>query len=412
MNVTSEDVVKVDKASWPRTSDGTIDWESVFEDTENGLIPAISTAKTSEGLVNCAAAITEALFSRRSDEDIRAGYTRDLASISLKNTLDIDTLRDQIITYLRAIKSDRTKRAADWVSHKTQRLKEEPLSSQESALTDETEILFQEAFCEHLQRRFQVMWNDVPQVPFDNKKLPFLVSSAFAVRYMNLVRSQLIAEIVPRCRHIISHAQQLALEKRAAFFREKMKDPLAQKELNTVWDFTWDDMMTEDEIPQKPDIEEKGMLKSLVKAVTSMGEMDDDVYTLEDWKEDVKEVKIQRRAARANWARLTAPSDDFDPPVEADRALLKSIFSKSAGSLRDQSAALRQIAQQAENVGKAYDDYSKGKDLEIPLLIVSYQNPDLFLREGQVLKTVLRGLSKSRKKVALPLIVRYLNDYI
>lgn len=412
MSLASDDVIKIDKSSWPRTSDGTIDWESVFEDQENGLIPVISTAKTPEGLVNCAAAITETLFSRKSDEDIRAGYTQNLAGISLKNAFDMNVLREQIIGYLRDIKEDRTKRAADWVSHKSQRSNSDPILNQASTLTDKTEILFQEAFCEYLQRRFRVMVDNIPQVPFNGKKLPFIVSSEFSSRFMNLVRVKFIPEIIPRCRHIISYAQQRPLEERAAFFHEKLADPITKKEFNDVWDFTWDNLMCEEPIPTKPKIEEKGMLKSLVKAVKAMGEADDDVYTIEDWKKDAKAAKFQRRAARANWALLSAPSDDFDPPIIDDIGLLKSMFSRPAGGLRDQIAALRQISQQAENIGKAFDDYSKGKDLQLSLLAASYQHPDIFLEDRMILKKVLRGLTKSNRKMVYPLICRYLNDFI
>ena len=122
MNDRPNNIVKIDKSKWPRTADGTIDWETVFEDETNGLIPAIRLVQKTDTLIDCAAIITEALFTREGDEDIRAGFTRDLASIAINNQdADVNVMLSHVRTFLRTIKVDRIKRAEEWVKYKALR---------------------------------------------------------------------------------------------------------------------------------------------------------------------------------------------------------------------------------------------------------------------------------------------------
>ncbi|NQW00934.1 MAG: hypothetical protein HQ483_14615 [Rhodospirillales bacterium] len=420
MSEESGDIVKVDKASWPRTPVGTIDWEIVFEDPKVGLIPAISVAQKTETLIDCAAVITEILFSRASDEDIRAGYTSSLASLAINNIGEsAEVVLALVITFLRDIKDDRIQRAADWVRHKAQRdasgaMADLPTDGTSGAPKkidpNDPETMFQEVFCDNLDQRFLVLCNGVTQRPMDGRKIPFLVSKEFSLRLQAVVRKEFMPIILPKCRHLIASAEKIPLKIREKNLRHIMADDLTRKELWDVWKYTWRHVMQEVELPKKPKTESAGMLKSLVKAVQAIGE-NEQTYSMEAWQEDVATARMQQATVREIWQQLTAPSPVFEPPLEEDKLLLMNMFAKTPGGLRDQISALRQIAQQSEQVGRAFDIYAKGKDLQLALIGVSYQHPDLFLT-GNVLKNMLRGVSQKAKELDFPLILRYLKGFL
>lgn len=421
MSDRSDDIVKVDKSSWPRTTEGTIDWEVVFEHPENGLIPAISAAQKTDTLIDCAAVVTQTLFSRASDEDIRAKYTGELASIAINNTGEpLDTLLEHITDFLRNIKEDRIQRAAEWIIHKAQRnaasamlvnSEDESAEQLKRANRDETELLFEDLFCDAVDQRFQVLWGGVDQKPMDGRKIPFILAAEFALRMQIVIRKEFMPLLIPKCRHIISAAQRVPADGREQFIRDKLADEVVRKELWDVWKYTWRHAMQEPELPKKPKTTEKGMFNSLVKAVQAIGESDES-YSLEDWEEDVETTKLHQAAVRDIWISLMAPSQIFEPPEEEDKLLLMNMFAKTPGGMRDQISALRQISEQSDRVGQAFDVYAKGKDLQLPLLAISHQFPEKFLQGKMILKDMLGGMSKKDKQMDLPLVVRYLSDFI
>lgn len=420
MNDRTNDIVKIDKSKWPRTADGTIDWESVFEDETYGLIPAIRMAQKSDSLIDCAAVITEALFAREGDEDIRATFTRDLASIAIDNQdAEVNVMLGHVRTFLRTVKVDRIKRAEDWVKYKALRdtppVSVTPMKSKSKALirknADETELLFEDIFCDLLEQRLQVLWAGVPQKPMNGRKLPFLISTEFSARFINLVRTEFMPIMLPKCRHIVSQGQSKAPDLRDEFLRNQMSDDATRKELWKIWKHAWPLVMQKVALPKKPAPAAKGMLKSLVKAVQSIGD-DTPPYTISDWKDDVRTAKMQHSNVAEIWEALTKPSENFEPPLEEDELLLMNMLAVTSGGLRKQIAALRQIAQQSGQTGPAFDKYSTGKELQLSLLAVSHQYPDLFLGKDLLLKDMLRGLQKKTIERRYPLLVRYLGDFI
>ena len=63
---------------WPTFEDGTVDWKSVFNDPETGLIVMVNTADTPEKLRACYHATVNGLFSRKSDAEIREKYLHEV----------------------------------------------------------------------------------------------------------------------------------------------------------------------------------------------------------------------------------------------------------------------------------------------------------------------------------------------
>ncbi|HEY9163042.1 MAG TPA: hypothetical protein VIN57_00425, partial [Magnetovibrio sp.] len=59
---------------WPHKDDGTVDWESVFEDPDIGLIGYMERAHTVPALAQCAHVIVQSLFIRTQDEACRKAF--------------------------------------------------------------------------------------------------------------------------------------------------------------------------------------------------------------------------------------------------------------------------------------------------------------------------------------------------
>ena len=59
---------------WPKLPDGSIDWMTVFQAPDTGLIAQIAQATTSAQLKDCFAVIINALFSRKNDAEIREAF--------------------------------------------------------------------------------------------------------------------------------------------------------------------------------------------------------------------------------------------------------------------------------------------------------------------------------------------------
>jgi len=63
---------------WPTFEDGTVDWKSVFNDPETGLIAMVNNADTPEKLRASYHATINGLFSRKLDAEIREKYLYEL----------------------------------------------------------------------------------------------------------------------------------------------------------------------------------------------------------------------------------------------------------------------------------------------------------------------------------------------
>jgi len=104
------------KANWPKTPAGTVDWETVFEHPETGLLAQIARAETPQALREQAIAIIRQLFSRKGDEADAAKLAGELTDLI---TDELPTDRLALVHYgvaatFREIKTFRQKKAAEY----------------------------------------------------------------------------------------------------------------------------------------------------------------------------------------------------------------------------------------------------------------------------------------------------------
>ena len=404
-------------ASWPKLPNGTVDWELVFEAPDTGLIQLIEAARQSKTLIDCTAMIIQTLFTRDGDEDVRTQYTKKLAIVAVSEVDDVSGMATHTSAILRSIKDDRIKRAAEWAIHKQERevaRKQEELHEERQkrvrAGMDETEIAFSDVFCDAFDQKFQAMWAGVSQQPTKGKKLPFTVSSDFAGIFENVVRDPFMPWIIAKCRYIISEAKHKKSEQQHEYLEERLNDPRTQKELRTIWNETWQHFMQEEEYPKKPKEDRKGFLGTITRAVKDTIVDDGEYYTMEDWDHEVEIIDKQNAETREVRARLLAPSTVYQAPTEEDLTRLMNMFSIIPGDLRKQISSLRQIAEEDESAVRLYESYAKGKNLELALIAVSFQNSDIFLGDKQMLVHLLRGRKRHELELSLPFLMREMGD--
>lgn len=101
---------------WPLNDDGTVDWETVFEDPDIGLITYVQRARTLVALGQCAHVIVQSLFIRDEDGPYREAFNTMVDEIiSGVEDKDADHARETLIKLIREIKANRIKHARNYL---------------------------------------------------------------------------------------------------------------------------------------------------------------------------------------------------------------------------------------------------------------------------------------------------------
>lgn len=111
------------KPAWPKTPDGTTDWETVFEDTQTGLIPIISGAQSRQALRQCTHVVIQQLFTRKGDAEDVAKFTAQLDDIlsTISDAEELGATITSVMALLRRIKDERIEKARLYVAQKNAR---------------------------------------------------------------------------------------------------------------------------------------------------------------------------------------------------------------------------------------------------------------------------------------------------
>jgi transcriptional regulator NrdR family protein len=112
--------------SWPKTPGGTVDWEAVFEDPENGILIQFQRVVTPQAMRDSALATIKKLFTRKGDEEEAARLSSELMEL-ITDDLPIERIelvRYAIIATFREIKTFRQKKAAEFELQKASKAKE------------------------------------------------------------------------------------------------------------------------------------------------------------------------------------------------------------------------------------------------------------------------------------------------
>jgi len=105
------------KPTWPRTPDGTTDWEVVFEDPQTGFIQLIVQSPSAETLRLTTTVVIDKLFTRRGDEVEVTRLKQELETI-LAAPGDIIAKQAGVSGLLRQIKNVRVEKARVYIERK------------------------------------------------------------------------------------------------------------------------------------------------------------------------------------------------------------------------------------------------------------------------------------------------------
>jgi hypothetical protein len=423
-----------DKKDWPRTSYGTIDWEPAFEHPETGLITLVERAATMGGVLACCTVIIRALFSRQDDAETRVDYERrvnEAMSLSFDGeddgASDDETRKERVIALLREIKDIRVERAEFHIARIKMGI-DTPVERREAAADDGSETsperdpgaeadadisapdAFIEALSQLLAGRLEALREEVRPGPIAGRPPPFPVSEAFAGRLDDLIRREFAPAMMDACRPFIVQAERKEPGQRIQFILENMEERRSREILWESWRIVWQEKTSEQELPKKPKEEKKSLLGKLKKSKPQPSWMGEKM-TVEEWHDEVARIKRANKDAERIWAEITAPADDFQPPDDNDHRMLMNLFARTAGAMRKQITAVRQIATQGGNPGKVFADYQQGKDIDLPLLCACCQRPEMFLDKG-LLKDFLRSFPDTMKRDRFRLSLRFFPDFL
>jgi len=102
------------KTSWPKTVDGTTDWEVVFEDSAIGFIPLILKSQTPVMVEKTATIIIQKLFTRRSDVEFSQILISRLNTIVTSDD-DLPRMHENVAVLMREIKNERIEKARVYI---------------------------------------------------------------------------------------------------------------------------------------------------------------------------------------------------------------------------------------------------------------------------------------------------------
>ncbi len=390
-------------------TDGTIDWELIFENEDTGLIPLINRTRTQDGLRQCVSVVIRSVFHGAEDAESRAKFE------SMMNDL-IPPPEAGLEDDEAAIQEEKAKLIELLREIKDNRLAAESGDAAEvapAAPVDAAEA-FTEIFSAFIAKRFQALQTDIEQAENKAGKLPFMLSAAFAERFDGLLRRHVLPNLVGRCRGLLTRAEQLPADEARASLEKSFEDRKDSAALAEAWKEAWEEATGQQELPPKPEEKKTGLLDRFKKSEGPAWKPRQ--LTPEEWKAKVKEIKQANKTRAAAWSEFCVADDAYLAPRDDDREFLGNLFVKTPAGLAKQITALRQIAEQGgeedANVGKMFDSYSQGKNTDLALLAVTFRLPKLMLGEEKFLKVMLKGYDDRRKRSDFPYVLRYLSDHL
>ena len=435
------------------TASGAERWETFFEAAPNGIIPLVGQARSARALHQCTHLVVDCLFTRAEDIQRRDAFRRVIDNVlppPEANGPAVDKAKDQLVEVFRYIKEDRIAKAADYQARQsdtdgaddlpaTDRRTPDPEPEPEDGPAhiaphdprDELEILaddddatglFCHLFWDVVRERLDTLRAGMIRADQEKvvKPVPFMLSADFAEVFGAVVMEHIAPDVADKARTIIRSAERLSPDERPDHIAAQLADPNNRRVLWEAWQLSWKARTRQHEPPPKPKVEPKkkgalGLLGKTKKAKAPAFMNKAPQMTMEEWRAEVRRLEKANTRAAKIWAMIVAPSDVYDPPADdaRDNEFLMELFGRSVKGLNDQMNALRQIAAQGGQVGRAFDTFRRGKYPDLALLCATVRFPEDLLRGNpSPLKQILRGFRKSELIEKMPYTWRWLQDYV
>ena len=267
------------------------------------------------------------------------------------------------------------------------------------------EEIFADAMWEWIHKRLMPLITGNPETLPDGRKLPFVLSKDFAAHYENVARKIVIPNMAERMRGVFHRMDDQEPDDRPQFLREFLGTDNGRTHLWDSWKLSWDDTMAQNPVPPKPKPKPKG-LKAMFKR-DDTPKFGPGAMSEEKWREMATKIKAKNKANAQNFAFMLQPSESYIAPTADDSILLRNFFGINANALTKQITAIRQIVEQGNNVGRTFDKYQHGKDVDLALLANCYKLTDPLIEGEKILKHLMLAHDQSD----YPLTARFLPEF-
>lgn len=373
------------------------DWEQFFEAPDTGLIPRVQNAKDNENLGDICCTFVEKLYTRRNDARQRDRYRHQIALIFEGDQSNEEKLAE-VIELLREMKQDRIVRAGK---------KRKPRSLEQALeeYDDSAAQLFSDLVLEEFQNVFDLLSDGVKPLP--KRPLPYFLSKSFGQHLMEIVRTEFMPDLLTFNKREISAIENLDPKKREAAIKETFEEVRFRERFIDSWKWVWRGLTEQGELPEQPKPKKRDLVKSLMSQLMDDPEFNEEM-TVEQWRDAVAKTEERNKKAKATWAKIVAPSEDYAAPDESDRNFIGNLIVHPYDETQKSIAQLAQMASQKAS-HKVFYKFQDGKDIDLALLLASMRYPKLFVVGKEAyLANVMRGFKQRDRRAVFPLVDKYL----
>ncbi len=395
------------------------DWEFLFEDKINGIISLISSLESVSKLKKSLHVVIDSLYVRKTDGSKKQALNDFIENMgSAQGASSIEEIKKEALIFLREIKENRIKKAASRNRFEDQgRSHKENLKSELPSITEEPlsnrfndiEVEFINAFCQLIQAKMDVL---IVSKAIGSLQLPFILSGDFAKHFTSIVRNDFAPILIQSFKRYLSSFENTPDNKIKGIFDKDLKEASLSQSFLRSWDICWNQNIEQSTLPSKP--KQTAPKKNLLGMVKKTSEVDKKKYqtTIKKWENNRKQIMTENIQAKINWDKIRVETQDYHAPIVEDKQLLKDILALDTDGLQTQINAYRQTVEQGGDLNALFESFKYNNNVDLALLAVSYQCPSSFLKSNSALKNIVSSLSPSEKEKKLPLILRYLTDYI
>lgn len=384
---------------WPKTlTDGT-DWEAVFEDSNTGLIPLVSSASTHAKLRAVTTLLVEQLFLRDGDAKYRADYLASLDRIfgsvaASDSDRPAGDVLAPVIEFMRSIKRERIARAGPPRADV-----ELPTASDEDETTEE---IFASVFCAYVRARFEVLTGGLDPALMAAGTPPFILSAVFAERFVDCLGRHFFPRLAEENKGLLIRAETQAPTARRPYIEEQMNDQKFRAAFMKSWADIWKDLTQPKTLPPRPIEKPQSPLAKLFGKGAPQKTVGREM-TLEEWKA----AGAAAKRAKLVWSEIVEDTGAYLAPTDDDNRLLMNMPGRTPGSFQKQIAGIAQIVVQGGR-RETFEAFQNGRDIDLALLVAAYRHPASMLGGDGFVSKMLGGYPEAFRRERYPLVSRYI----
>lgn len=394
-------MIEKKREDYSRKENNTLDWEEVFSNPETGLIPLLSSATNDEKLQKVFELIIQFLFARDGDASFREIHIADLKRFSKSEGKTFEESLSYAKEILRKIKNDRIEIAKNYIPKTQANVEEAP--TQPAAQTSMQDTLINIIINDYRKTLEPITLNEYSD---SLGKLPFIFSALFHKHFFHEMKDFCLREIAADCDVLISKKPRLKKDFDKVVQAKTLKGMSFRDKVWDSWRQMWDINTKKRPVPIKP---------KAPSGVSAVGNLFSKKYDeeLAKWKRKARIIKAHNKKISHFYKVLCAEHNDYAAPKKDEVMLLVKTFGKTEDVFERHITALKQFLEQdTEHLARTFSRFIDGRNIDLALLYVLYENPDFILGETNVLKYLMRSYKEAEIKLKFPYTYRYLKEHM